>query len=365
MPGARVFAGNRSGAYEIHQQFAAYPGERLYGLGQRRTAGSTSRASRSTWSSATARSASRSCCRTAATACCGTARPSAGSSSPTTPPAGRPARPARSTTGSPPRHARRRSSPGTRTPPATRPSCPRGPAGSGSPSSATATRRSCWTVAREYQRRGLPLSVIVADFFHWSAMGDYRFDPAEWPDPAAMVAELRELGVELMVSVWPTCLPLSENYAEFFDQGLLVGADQGAEFQQTIQDKGMAAPMPVAFYDPTNPRTRDRVWELIERQLPGPRHPRLLAGRVRAGAQPGPPRQPGPATPAPAPKSPASTRGRTPGCSPRAWPPPGQDRRRCCCAAPPGPGRSGTARRCGPATSRPPGSRCASRSAPG
>ena len=80
-----------------------------------------------------------------------------------------------------------------------------------------------------------------------------------------MVAELRELGVELMVSIWPTMSPLSENYAEFFDQGLLVGADQGVEFQQTIQDKGMAAPMPVAFYDPTNPRTRDRVWDLVER----------------------------------------------------------------------------------------------------
>ena len=50
--------------------------------------------------------------------------------------------------------------------------------------------------------------MIVADFFHWSAMGDYRFDPAEWPDPGAMVAELRELGVELMVSVWPTVSPL-------------------------------------------------------------------------------------------------------------------------------------------------------------
>ena len=35
MPGARVFTGNRAGAYEIRQQFAAYPGERLYGLGQR------------------------------------------------------------------------------------------------------------------------------------------------------------------------------------------------------------------------------------------------------------------------------------------------------------------------------------------
>ncbi len=45
-------------------------------------------------------------------------------------------------------------------------------------------------VAREYHRRGLPLAVIVADFFHWTRLGDWRFDPAEWPDPAAMVAEL-------------------------------------------------------------------------------------------------------------------------------------------------------------------------------
>src|ERR1700755_1372455 len=34
-PGARVYYGNRSGAGEIHQQFKAYAGERLYGMGQR------------------------------------------------------------------------------------------------------------------------------------------------------------------------------------------------------------------------------------------------------------------------------------------------------------------------------------------
>ena len=34
-PGARVYYGNRSGAAELHQQFRAYPGERIYGLGQR------------------------------------------------------------------------------------------------------------------------------------------------------------------------------------------------------------------------------------------------------------------------------------------------------------------------------------------
>ena len=38
-------------------------------------------------------------------------------------------------------------------------------------------------VAREYKRRGLPLSVIVVDYFHWTRQGEWRFDPQEWPDP--------------------------------------------------------------------------------------------------------------------------------------------------------------------------------------
>ena len=32
-------------------------------------------------------------------------------------------------------------------------------------------------VAREYKKRGLPLSVIVIDFFHCTAQGDWKFDP--------------------------------------------------------------------------------------------------------------------------------------------------------------------------------------------
>ena len=120
-------------------------------------------------------------------------------------------------------------------------------------------------VAREFAARELPLSVIVSDYFHWSAMGDYRFDADEWPDPSAMVNELKEMGVELMVSVWPTVSPLSENYLTFRDQGLLVASDQGIEVHQAARDKGMPLAMPVSFYDPTNPRTREFVWSLIRR----------------------------------------------------------------------------------------------------
>lgn len=118
-------------------------------------------------------------------------------------------------------------------------------------------------VAREYRRRNLPLSVIVTDFFHWTAMGDYRFDPQEYPDPAAMVRELDEMGVRLMVSVWPTISPMSDNYDEMVRRGLLVGTDQGVEFHQAIHDKQMPRALPVAFYDPTNPAARQYLWDKV------------------------------------------------------------------------------------------------------
>ena len=76
------------------------------------------------------------------------------------------------------------------------------------------------SVAREYKRRGLPISVIVIDFFHWPKQGDWKFDPDYWPDPEAMVRELKEMGIELMVSIWPTVDKTSENYQEMLRKGL-------------------------------------------------------------------------------------------------------------------------------------------------
>jgi alpha-D-xyloside xylohydrolase len=38
-------------------------------------------------------------------------------------------------------------------------------------------------VAREHKRRGLPMDVIVVDFFHWPTQGEWKFDPTFWPDP--------------------------------------------------------------------------------------------------------------------------------------------------------------------------------------
>lgn len=113
-------------------------------------------------------------------------------------------------------------------------------------------------VAREHRRRGLPLDVIVADFFHWPRMGDFRFDEEFWPDPSAMVAELAGLGVELMVSVWPQISLESENFVELKRRNLLVRAERGMDVQMSFEG-------PSVFIDVTNPEARAVVWDLCRK----------------------------------------------------------------------------------------------------
>jgi alpha-D-xyloside xylohydrolase len=116
-------------------------------------------------------------------------------------------------------------------------------------------------VAREYKRRGLPISVIVVDFHHWRQMGDWSFDPECWPDPAAMVRELKEMGIELMVSVWPTVNLTSANYRVMQERGMLVRNERGAPVQNTSAEPHGS--MIQTFYDAMNPEARAFLWEKL------------------------------------------------------------------------------------------------------
>lgn len=110
-------------------------------------------------------------------------------------------------------------------------------------------------VAREYKKRGLPIDVIVADFFHWPHQGDWKFDSDYWPDPAGMVKELKKMGIELMVSIWPTVDTESENYEEMEELGYLTRS----EFGKRIGQLGDAC-----IIDVTHPEGRSYVWNKIK-----------------------------------------------------------------------------------------------------
>ena len=114
------------------------------------------------------------------------------------------------------------------------------------------------SVARKYKEIGVPLSVIVCDFFHWPHQGDFRFDYDYWPEPEKMTAELAKMGTELMVSVWPTIEFGSENYKEMLERGLLIRNDRGPSNHTEFVH-------PAVFYDATNPEARDFVWDVVKK----------------------------------------------------------------------------------------------------
>ncbi len=109
-------------------------------------------------------------------------------------------------------------------------------------------------VARKYHELGIPVDAIVIDYFHWTEQGNWEFDPKYWPDPKAMCDELEELGIRPIVSIWPTIKPASRNYWKMNEEKMLVRTENGQ--YGTFDFYGQ-----VTFIDPTNPKTRDFVWE--------------------------------------------------------------------------------------------------------
>ena len=69
-----------------------------------------------------------------------------------------------------------------------------------------------------------------------------------------MVKELKKMGIQPMVSFWPQVDWRSENYEEMKQKGLLVKSTSGVDVQMVFHGNNV-------FLDPTNPATREYVWE--------------------------------------------------------------------------------------------------------
>ncbi|MBT3272775.1 MAG: glycoside hydrolase family 31 protein, partial [Spirochaetales bacterium] len=119
------------------------------------------------------------------------------------------------------------------------------------------TQEELLEVAREYHRRELPVSVMVIDFHHWDKSGDWSLDPSCWPNPKAMVEELKSMGMECMVSVWPTVDHECGNFESMKNHGLLLRNERGMPLQNGASVE--------SFYDATHPEARKYLWEQIRK----------------------------------------------------------------------------------------------------
>jgi len=119
-------------------------------------------------------------------------------------------------------------------------------------------------VARGYVHRGYPLALMVIDYYSWedpsgqTHLGDEVLPKSCWPDPRAMVKELRDMGVELMVSPYfHSISPQSKYFAAAKSQKLLATNASGQPIISGFDT--------TYLYDLYQPETRSFAWRNVEK----------------------------------------------------------------------------------------------------
>jgi alpha-D-xyloside xylohydrolase len=118
-------------------------------------------------------------------------------------------------------------------------------------------------VADGYRTRGYPLDIMVVDWFYWTRMGQIDFNPADFPDPAAMNRKLHAQGVHSLISVWPRF----EKESRYFDflaaKGWLLRDADG----KPVDGLPVRHERAGGLIDSTNPQAREWYWDRIRENL--------------------------------------------------------------------------------------------------
>lgn len=115
------------------------------------------------------------------------------------------------------------------------------------------TQKEFLDIARGFKERNLPISVLVIDFRHWAVLGDWKLDPKYWPDPKAMVKEMDDMGIRIMISPWTLVDEKSENYEYMKENNLFTTSIDGSHDTVHFEDQCYQ-------YDPTNPEAAKYIW---------------------------------------------------------------------------------------------------------
>ncbi|CAF3710085.1 unnamed protein product [Adineta steineri] len=110
-------------------------------------------------------------------------------------------------------------------------------------------------VAKGYYDRQIPVSIIVIDFYHWTELGDWKFNSTCWPDIPQMMNQLQSYGMKLTVSIWPHVSEDSENFITMKSEGLLTHDANGSAI---VTSDNLHIP------DQFNPATRYFIWNIVK-----------------------------------------------------------------------------------------------------
>lgn len=115
-------------------------------------------------------------------------------------------------------------------------------------------------LAEEFNKRKIPVSMIVIDYQSWAHQGDWALDPRLWGNVAEMAAQVKNLtDAEMMASLWPSVADNSVNYLEMMAQGYLSATRSGPGTTDSWNGSY------IRNYDSTNPKARQFLWDTLKR----------------------------------------------------------------------------------------------------
>lgn len=114
-------------------------------------------------------------------------------------------------------------------------------------------------IADGYRDRGLPLDIMVLDWFYWTRMGQIDIDRTYFPDPKAMNDRLRAQGMESIISVWPRFEKESRYFNQLAAKGWLLKDKDG----KPVDGLAVRSDRAGGLLDSTNPQARGWFWNTV------------------------------------------------------------------------------------------------------
>ena len=124
-----------------------------------------------------------------------------------------------------------------------------------------ASQKELLDVAQQYRDRHLPADVLVVDWFYYTKMGQFDFDPKFWPDPAGMNKKLHQMGFETMISVWPRFVPADRYYDDLLKKGWLISYADGTPIDGLPYDRAGSD------IDTTTPEAAKWYWKTLHEDI--------------------------------------------------------------------------------------------------
>lgn len=119
------------------------------------------------------------------------------------------------------------------------------------------TQKEILEIAHAFRERGIPLDCIVQDWNYWGDLGwnALEWDTKKYPDAKAMIDEIHEMDMKIMLSVWPSFGPETAICKELEQAGgILEKPERRGENWGRV-------------HDPLNEKAADLIWNWMEKNL--------------------------------------------------------------------------------------------------